>query len=193
MASATCERASQIVLALLGGRWTWPSRTVVERYHSSPTGRIHLSGRPVTEIVSVTDLRAGDDVTAEAVLYNRTFLVLSDTCPGEARCTVGVDGCVEVEYEYGSEPPAPVLQAIEDLCAEMTLAESGEPCRLPERVTSVNRQGMSWTLIDPQDFLDKGRTGLPSVDMVIATYNSPGARARARVFSPEFRPGLRRL
>ena len=48
---------------------------------------------------------------------------------------------------------------------------------------------MSWTLLDPQDFLDKGRTGIYQVDLFLRTVNPDGARLRARVFSPDIPRG----
>ena len=61
----------------------------------------------------------------------------------------------------------------------------GGDCSLPERVTSVSRQGMSWTLLDPQDFLESGRTGIYEIDLMLASLNPARALARPRVFSPD--------
>ena len=76
-------------------------------------------------------------------------------------------------------------RAVDVLANELLLADSNSPdCRIPERVQSVSRQGVSWTMIDPQDFLDKGRTGIYEVDMLIRAVNPSGAKRRVRVFSP---------
>lgn len=187
--SDCCDRASDVVLALLGGRWTWPPVTVTETYHA-PHGRIHLSGRPAI-VAEVIQIRDGADLTDQVTLFDGYVLTLPGyRCGGQGqRCADG--GCIQVNYSYGSSPPNNVMQAIDALCAEMQKAEDGQPCRLPERVTSVTRQGMSWTLLDPQDFLNEGRTGLPEVDLVLSVYNPGKARARARVFTPGQPPGMR--
>ena len=54
------------------------------------------------------------------------------------------------------------------LAVEYGKAAQGNPCALPERITSVTRQGVSWTVLDPQDFLDKGYTGMSRVDHWLA-------------------------
>jgi hypothetical protein len=99
---------------------------------------------------------------------------------------------VDVTYTAGVDTiPPPVMAAIDTLACEMDKADAGEACSLPQRVTSVSRQGVSWTILDPQDFLTEGRTGLYAVDLVLSAYNRSSARARARVFSPEFLPPVR--
>jgi len=183
------DRASQVVLALLGGRWTWPPVNVVETYHA-PAGRINLTGRPAT-VTRVLSLRYGEDVTDRVAVYNGAFLILPGRSCGGVRGCSFTGGCYEVEYFYGSEPPEPIMAAIAALADQLELADQDLPCKLPERVTSVNRQGMSWTLLDPMDFLEKGRTGIPEVDLVLSVYNPARAKARARVFTPDFPPGVR--
>jgi hypothetical protein len=60
-----------------------------------------------------------------------------------------------------------------------------EDCALPQRVTSISRQGVSYTLLDSQDFIDDVRTGLYAVDLFLKTVNPDKARAKSRVFSPD--------
>lgn len=181
--------AVTVLNRLLGGRLTFPKREALDR-HYSPIDRLHLTSRPVSEVVSVTDQTGADvayDRAGSVLLLNPTAqLHLGWQGP---RCT-GLH--VDVQYVYGYDAlPEGVSRAVDVLAAEMDKAQAGEPCRLPDRVTSVNRQGVSWTVIDPQDFLQDGRTGLIEVDSVLSAYNRGKARARARAFSPEFRPPTR--
>ena len=202
------EFATYVVMSLSGWRWSWPIRTVVELYRAPgvryapavplPQGisygsreslgvpRLHLSGRPV---VSVASVRGPDGSEIPYTLTDRFTLTLDRTAL--ASSLRGPDPEVEVTYSYGSEPPFVVRRAISVLAAELLASSSDEPCRLPERVTNVTRQGMSWTVIDPQDFLDDGRTGLYEVDLALSVANPSRARARARVFSPEYAPPRR--
>ena len=60
-----------------------------------------------------------------------------------------------------------------------------DDCALPQRVTSISRQGVSYTLLDSQDFIEEMRTGLYAVDLFLKTVNPDKARAKARVFSPD--------
>jgi len=172
----------------------------LERHRVDNNPRLNLSMRPVVSVESVVDPK-GCPVDWK-LLFNRTSVMLSD--PMRAAMDMGTityyrrvacsgPAWVDVTYRHGrSEPPLAVQQAISTLAGEFQLASSGEPCKLPERVTSVTRQGVSWTMLDPQDFLADGRTGLYEVDSVLAAYNAGTAvRARAAVYSPEFRPPAR--
>jgi hypothetical protein len=95
--------------------------------------------------------------------------------------------CVTVSYICGSGVPTSGKLAARALAEEMLSGMTGGDCRLPERVTSVTRQGMSFTLLDPQDFLDKGRTGLYVVDLFLRGANPRGALRPSRVFIPTSR------
>jgi hypothetical protein len=95
--------------------------------------------------------------------------------------------CITVSYICGSGVPAGGKLAARALAEEMLSGMTGGPCQLPERVTSVTRQGMTFTLLDPQDFLDKGRTGLYVVDLFLRGANPRGAMRPARVFIPTSR------
>jgi hypothetical protein len=95
-----------------------------------------------------------------------------------------------VTYRFGTRPPALGRLAAKALADQYLLAYTGsDECMLPQRVTQVTRQGMSWTLLDPQDFLNKGRTGLYQVDLFLITVNPDGAKLRSRVFSPDLHRG----
>lgn len=92
----------------------------------------------------------------------------------------------EVTFTHGALPPAPLVQAAMELACQIVLGcEGSDECKLPQRVTSVTRQGVSFTLLDPQTFLTQGRTGLYSVDLAIATYNPKGIQRRASAISPD--------
>lgn len=197
MATREIEHAATtIVLTLLGGRLVYPQRVVVDR-HYHPTSRLHLSGRPVREVLSVT---SADGPVEYTYLGNGSVLLLGDqgrtarmSDPFKPRnmCKTS-EYYVDVEYICGaSQLPPAVASAVDMLACEMEKAQAGEPCSLPERLTSISRQGLSWTVMDPQDFLTEGRTGIYSIDLLISAYNRSYARARARVFSPEFRPPIR--
>lgn len=180
------EQAERIIYELLGHRWVWPAITVTEVVDLHPGhGVISLQGRPIREIEYVR--REGSEHNLGHVLESGYRVRLQEKRAHSTFATVRPRLCsgverVEVRYTYGSPPPAPVERAIEELSGEIEKAMSGSgKCKLPERVTSVTREGLSMALIDPQDFLDKGRTGLPRVDMVLSTYNPLGSRRRAKV------------
>jgi hypothetical protein len=74
------------------------------------------------------------------------------------------------------------------LANELVLAAEGSAdCALPRNVTSVARQGVSFEIFDPQEFMDKGHTGLYEVDLFLSAFNPNKSRKRAKVFSPDTR------
>lgn len=93
---------------------------------------------------------------------------------------------VVVAYHWGSAPPTGGVIACVALALEFAKALTGDSaCRLPKRVTSVTRQGMSMTLIDPQTFLKDGRTGLGDVDLWLVSVNPKARAERGSVWSPD--------
>lgn len=74
------------------------------------------------------------------------------------------DTVVRVDYQIGSNLPPGTEGLVAWLAAQYAKASVGQACGLPERLNTVTRQGVSWTILDPGDYLDKGRTGMPRVD-----------------------------
>jgi hypothetical protein len=71
------------------------------------------------------------------------------------------------------------------------LWEGDTDCALPQRVTSVTRQGVTYTVLDSQDFLEEMRLGIYEVDLFLKTNNPNRAQKRSKVFSPDI-PKARR-
>jgi hypothetical protein len=150
------------------------------------TRGLRLRGRPVRSVSAVVD-HAGATVDPSAYrLVNNAYLVKIDST-----CWNLASG-ITVTYEYGSYPPALGKMAAITLANEFLKLYTGSGnCMLPERVTSVSRQGVSYTILDPQDFLESGRTGLYEVDLFLKSANPIGAKKRPRVFSPDIPRGER--
>jgi hypothetical protein len=82
------------------------------------------------------------------------------------------DNVVRVLYTIGSNLPPGSEALAAWLAVEYGKAAAGTPCALPERITSVTRQGVTWTMLDPQTFLDKGFTGMARIDHWLAAVKS---------------------
>ena len=101
----------------------------------------------------------------------------------------------KVEATYGQSPPEMGIRAAATLACQLYLAcqpETVDGCRLPERVTNVTRQGVSFVLLDPFDFLEAGKTGLYDVDLFLSVYNPNRLRRRPTVMSPDIPRRVRR-
>ena len=106
--------------------------------------------------------------------------------PSHQDVTVGMDQ----EYSWGIQAvvghPVPTggRLAAGVLACELALAACDDKkCRLPQRVQSITRQGVSMTLLDDFQGLDEGRTGIWLIDSWIASIVK--APQSASVVSPD--------
>ena len=216
VALTACEFASQTLWALSGRKFhkgtVVTERYIVDRNWVSPTvsvptrgisvydrdwgvfivdpydwnnRKIRLDGTPVRQVGSVTDLADGSVMDPDDYsVINRTFLHLKKSTPRG----------IEISYTYGVEPPRMGRMAALTMATQFFYLWSGreDECQLPDRVTSVTRQGVSWVLLDNQDFLDELKTGIYIVDMFLRSVNPDKARVKSKVFSVDLPRGRRR-
>lgn len=98
----------------------------------------------------------------------------------------------EVDFTWGQAPPVMGVVAARKLAIELTKAASGNPCNLPDRVLNVAVQGMTYTMLDPLLFLDKGRTGIYFVDLFLNAVNPNFLKRAPQVISPDIGRPVRR-
>jgi len=153
---------------------------------TSSTSRLRLRGRKVIKIHNMRD-QFGKIISPSKYYLSEHSTIIAT--PGANWSSSNV----EVTYTYGTPPPTAGKAAARILAIELVkLYEGDDTCALPQRVTSVSRQGVSYTLLDSQDFIDELRTGIYAIDLFLKTSNPDRARARARVFSPDV-PKARRI
>jgi hypothetical protein len=144
--------------------------------HLAPTA-VHLPRDPVTAVVSVTV--DGELLDPSAYRLTRAGWV--------ERLTGTWDVCgdvTDIVYQFGEPPPEGGVQAAVQLAIQLMLDLTGDSkCRLPQRVTSITRQGISMSMIDPMDFLPDGRTGFYLTDLWLASVNPHNRPARGSVWS----------
>jgi hypothetical protein len=90
-----------------------------------------------------------------------------------------------VEYMQGYAVPSILQRAAGELACEWVKSCLGLPCRLPQRVTSVARQGVSITMVSVEELLRHGLTGVQTVDQVIRNFNPYGLVSRMGISSPD--------
>lgn len=92
---------------------------------------------------------------------------------------------ITVTYKHGARPPVAGRAAATRLANEIILWYLGDNrCALPERITSVSRQGVSYTILQPMDFISQGNTGIYAVDSFIAAVNPDKQRKKPAIFHP---------
>lgn len=105
-------------------------------------------------------------------------------------------GTWSVTYSWGTPPPPAGVLAAAVLGCEIAMACDPETpedkCRLPRRVTSIIRQGIT-IVMAPSDFLDPrtGKVGIYEVDLFVATYNPAHLQEGGVVLSPDTFPTSR--
>lgn len=148
------------------------------------TNTLRLKGRPVNRIETVRVGRNLDIMDeADYYLYDRATV----------RFRRPIDDFVEITYQYGTPPPVAGRMAARELAIQFAMYWGGDArCELPSRITtSVSREGMSYTILDQQDFIAELRTGVYAVDLFLKTVNPDRALRKSRVFSPDIPRGRR--
>lgn len=97
----------------------------------------------------------------------------------------GADNTFQVTYYKGLAVPSILERAAGELACEWIKACQGAACRLPQRVQSVVRQGVTISMVDVDTILRQGWTGVDTVDQVIAQFNPYGLRSRMKISSPD--------
>lgn len=141
---------------------------------------INLRRRPVLDILSVRDYESGEVLNeSEYDLRNHAFINKKN-----GFWNMSGNGYV-INYLYGMNPPEAGKRAVKRLAEEIIKSISDpDNCSLPERVTSVSRQGVNYTVLDPQEFINDGKTGLYEVDLFINAANPAKALKRPRILVP---------
>ena len=102
-----------------------------------------------------------------------------------------------VTYTFGQDPPLGGVKAAASLGCQLALGwqpETVDQCRLPQRVTSYARQGVTLAVVDPLTLFADGLTGLTDVDLWVQSIMLGAARRRASVFVPgQPKHGIRRV
>lgn len=96
------------------------------------------------------------------------------------------EGVFTVTYQKGLAVPTALQRAAGELACEFAKACTGAACRLPGRATNIARQGISISMVDVNTLLEKGLTGIATVDQIIRTYNPYGLTGPMRIASPDF-------
>jgi hypothetical protein len=158
--------------------------------------QVNLGRSDVSEILSVVI----DGTELGALNYrldHGRWLVRTDgenwPCCQDLAADLDAEGAWYVELVHGVEPPTSGKEAAKKLACELIKACVGADCDLPQRVTSIVRQGVSMTLIDPQEFLSDLRTSIYQVDLFLKAANPNGLVSRATAWSPEVRGRGRRV
>lgn len=176
---------------LAGGVWTAGGGCGCSGGCACRPSEIPLPG-PVDSIVAVVQDGLTVDPSGYRLDGNRLVRLNGQAWPvsQDLALPLSAAGTFGVTYRRGVAVPVALNNAAGIYACELAAARTGGECRLPDRIQSISRQGVSVDLVGPDDYLDKGRTGLADVDQVIVSYNPRGLASPPRVLTldtPSFR------
>lgn len=178
----------------LSGRWAG-SPVVAHRWGTtSPEGvsEIVLPNAPVTAVTEVLvdgavvpSSRYRVDGFSRLVLLPQSGDTLTAWPAWQDLDAASTEkGTWQVTYSHGTLPPEGGKRACAELAADLAISASPKVAgtsRLPERPTSVVRQGVTAALQDPLTVFADGYTGVKAVDLWIASVNRGSSHRQGRV------------
>lgn len=171
------DQATDILYVMSGRRFGGTS-TVVATHQVDRRGYVKLAAwAPVQNVVSVTV--DGIAVSSFALSPAGTYLVL----PIDYRLQL-----VTLTLQVGQNPPPSGKDAAASLAAELLRADPRysalgqfDDIRPANRITSISRQGVSYSFADPRRLAEAGMTGVYEVDLFIRAVNPKGVRYQPKV------------
>lgn len=91
----------------------------------------------------------------------------------------------EVSFEYGIPVPGMLERAARVLACELLNDACIGNCRLPEKVTTVSRRGLTMEVASSSELLSNNLTGLYQVDLAIRALNPSRIQSPAFVWTPD--------
>jgi len=106
----------------------------------------------------------------------------------DMNANAGATNTFTITGVFGRIVPQEALDAAGLLACELGKSMAGQPCRLPQRMQSLSRQGVSVQFPSVDTYLDRGLTGLNEVDQLVVQLNPHRLTRAARVYSPDVSP-----
>lgn len=160
-----------------------------------PCRSIELIGYPVIAITRLT-IDGVDADAADYELRDKSRLVPMRRADGtllliprwqDMSLAVTERNTYEIAYTWGEAPPPEAATMAAVLGYEFGLGWTPSTlgaCRLPKRVTSITRQGITMALIDPLTLFKEGLVGIPEIDLWIQAVNIGDNTNGAEVWDP---------
>lgn len=149
-------------------------------------GVVHLPG-PVCSVTAVTIDGAVIDPSLYVLEGDRLYATSGRWPDQDLTRAAGSPGTWTVEYLQGVAPPVGADQMVGLLALEFwKLCTGDKACRLPKGVESISRQGVSMKMVDPTALFGAMRTGIPEVDLWVASVNPTRQVSPSAVSSPDY-------
>lgn len=187
------------ILTLATGFIVHPAGEITEEFLGSRTSRLPLAYGPVTGVTSV--VKVASDDSEQPIPYRRigqvVFLRLQQGVGGSLPLwrtnwsTGSAQELLRATYRFADTITPGARRAALAYAHEFFLLAIGDDeCHLPQRITSIDREGLGIQLLTPADVLDKGRTGIQAVDDWLSKANPKQTLRPSQVFTPDAPPGV---
>lgn len=147
---------------------------------SSRGGEVFLTNTPVVQVVEVKV----DGVVVPANRYRVEGTRLTPLAGAWSTATP-----VVVTYRHGVPIEGwlagLVAMAVGEVAGELANGMCGGACKLPSRMVSISRQGVTVEMGTADDYVKAGLLGLPLADQLITTVNPHKRQSASRVYSPD--------
>lgn len=187
---AVIASATFALWSLSGRRWAGERTVTVEVW--APAGAhldpcrprpVRLPHRDARQLTAVT-LADGTPLAVDDYLIDRGGYL--GAAPGRAARLPTSSSSLVLTYTAGRTPPADAVAQATSLAVELGRAVvDPEGSALPDNVTSIQRQGVTMTMEAGYKIAAAGSTGLPAVDLWLATVNPSRLRRPPRSWSPD--------
>lgn len=181
---AAIKLATRTLYEFTGRRWPGPHVDTIRPLTGTHPSRgqvcdegqrIRLPGWPVVAVDTVKLNGAELVEGTHYVLVDRRYLLrLGDAAWPiwqDIRLPSTDDATLEVTYQWGATAPADAVAVCGILACQLALAmnpRTSKENRLPKRVTTLSRAGVTMAVVDPLTLFEKGLTGLVEVDLWVA-------------------------
>lgn len=211
IANDCLQAASTILYRLSGGKWPGVQADSIRpavggcscgsgRTRSRSIRWVSEFALPCTPVLTVSAVYLDGELLDEARyrLDDNRFLVFvpeSETaelrgwpcCQDMLADPLTDDDTWQVDYTWGGLPDTGGVMAAARLALELAYARVPGlfgKCRLPQRVQSVSRQGVTYAMLDDLRLFAEGRTGLMEVDLWLGSLTIGVKRRRSAFIDP---------
>lgn len=182
-----------------------PHPTMINGHMANVCGAHEDIRLPAIDVVEILEVKINGTVIDSDLYFlrNRRSLVakrgadgsyLTFPCYNDPHALDDANLTWSIKYSHGASPPPSMVTAAAIYAWEFALGwtpNCAGSCRLPKRVTTVTRAGMTFAILDPLSVFDKGMTGVPDVDALIKALAYGEAKQRAYVGRPGSGIGMR--
>ncbi len=143
---------------------------------------IDLALTPVWGIISVVV----DGVTldpSEYAVTQRRYLSRIDNAAWPSSSDVRDDAAFRVSWAHGRPVPLGGRRAAALFAAEIAKGCLALECAIPQRITSIVREGVTYPILDSLSMIKEGRTGVALTDLWIVA-DLKGAKMKPGMYSP---------